>query len=790
MIVADNPYVGPRAFKRGERLYGREEEGVALTDLLISERIVLLYSPSGAGKSSLVEAAVATRLQDDGFHVLPTLRACDRPVDKIPDGANPFLLCLLLKLDEHLNPEAPTPLAELARIPLKDHLTSLEEKLSGGDASGFFDVLVIDQFEEILTQGAHSKQTADWRRQFFVELGDALKNPRRFALFSMREDFIAGLDPYINLIPTQFTNTYRLELLTREKAVHAIAEPARAVGVTFEADALDHLVKDLSRSCIQGPTGTEEHRGLYVEPVQLQIVCRRLWERLAETGALKDRRIEDAEVAKVVGEVDEALASYYEEHVREAASASGVEERAIRDWIAHELVGGSGIRNQVQQGPVSAGGNSLQAVAILQKAFLVRSERRYGADWYELAHDRLIRPIQRNNSSWAQTHLRPLQRRSGHWVKDLDDRLLLRGLELESELAWAKLNEALLTEDDRKLLAASQRAADLARRHRLRDAVVVAALVAAVLILGFQGHQERERIAAQTLSSTREWAKQVATVVDDRLRFARTFIEVEAQQDALRRLLRDPSSEERRAELQAYMEELRGRAEHFGFIHTVLVTDGSARVLAGAPKKTLEGVIGRSYPYREWFNGEGDVLNEKDKPREPRKQAGFSLAYKSTQKEGPMLIALATPVKTDEPGGDILGVLQGTIDLVMFNNWLVDVENVDGECPSRFSLLLNRDQLIRHPCPVGAGLPEDGYGKEPSVANLLRSGAASNFRDPLGSGVAYFAATSHFVKSDQWSALVLHNKARALPALRLTIFPVLLLAGVTAWVGYLLLREH
>jgi hypothetical protein len=790
MTVPGNPYVGPRAFEREERLYGREEEGVALTDLLISERIVLLYSPSGAGKSSLVEAGVATRLHGDGFHVLPTLRVCDRPVDRVPDGANPYLLCMLLKLDEHLNPEAPTPLEKLARVPLKDYLTSLEEKLSGGNTSGFFDVLLIDQFEEILTQGVHSRQTEDWRRQFFVELGDALKNPRRFALFSMREDFIAGLDPYLNLIPTQLTNTYRLELLTRDKAIQAIAEPARAVGVTFEAEALDHLVKDLSRSCIQGPTGTEEHRGIFVEPVQLQIVCRRLWDKLAETGALKDRRIEDPEVARVVGEVDEALASYYEEHVREAARASGVDERAIRDWIAHELIGSSGIRNQVQQGPVSAGGDSLLAVTVLQNAFLVRSERRYGADWFELAHDRLIRPIQRNNSSWSQTHLRPLQRRSGHWAKDLDDRLLLRGPELADEVAWAKLNDARLTEDDRKFLAASQRAADVARRRRWRDAVVVAALVAAVLILGFQGYQERDRIAAQALSSTREWAKQVATVVDDRLRFAKTFIEVEAQQEALKRMLRDPSSDERKADLQAYMEELRGRAEHFGFIHTVLVTDRHALVLAGAPKKTLEGVIGSSYPYREWFNGERDVLGEKDKAREPRQEAGFSLAYKSTQKDGPMLIALATPVRTEEPGGDVLGVLQGTIDLAMFNKWLLDVENMDGECPIRFSLLLNRDQLIRHPCPVGAPLPEDGYGTDPSVANLLRSGSASDFRDPLGSGVAYFAATSSFVRSDQWRALVLYNQERALPTLWLTIFPVLLLAGVTTWVGYLLLREH
>ena len=790
MNAPANPYVGPRAFRRGERLYGREQEGVALTDLLLSERIVLLYSPSGAGKSSLVEAAVATRLAGDGFHVLPTLRVCDRPVDKIPDGANPYLLSILLKLDEHLNPEQPTPLEELARVTLKDYLTALEEKLSRGDVGGFFDVLLIDQFEEILTQGVHNKQTVHWRRQFFVELGDALKNPRRFALFSMREDFIAGLDPFINSIPTRLTNTYRLELLTQEKAIQAIAEPAKTVGVTFETDALDHLVRDLSRSCIQGPAGPEEHRGLFVEPVQLQIVCCRLWEKLAERGALKDHRIEDREVAEVVGEVDEALASYYEEHVREAASASGVDERAIRDWIAHELIGTSGIRNQVQQGPVaSGGGDSLRALAVLQKAFLVRSERRYGADWYELAHDRLIRPIQRNNSSWAQTHLRPLQRRSEHWEKNPDDRLLLRNAELESELAWAKLNEARLTADDRKFLAASRRAADLARRRKWRDAMIVAALVAAVWVIGFQGYQERDRMAARTLSSTGEWAELVATVVDDKLRFAKSFLEAEAQQVELRQLLGDTDSADRAA-LQTYMEHLYGRTRPFGFVHTVLVTDTRAEVLAAAPKERMKIVIGRSYPYREWFNGEQDFLDEKEKLREPRGTLGLTLAYESTQEDKPMLIALATPVRTEDTGGDVLGVLQGTINLNKFNQWLADVETKDGECPIRFSLLLNRDQLIRHPCPGGAELPKDDYAGDPSVAKLLLSGAAENFRDPLASDRAYFAASSSFIENDQWRAVVLHNRARALPQLWLMIVPGLLLAGVTTWVGYLLLREH
>ena len=61
-----NPYPGPRSFQQGERLYGRERETAELLDLLIAERIVLLYSPSGAGKTSLVQAALIPELTARG----------------------------------------------------------------------------------------------------------------------------------------------------------------------------------------------------------------------------------------------------------------------------------------------------------------------------------------------------------------------------------------------------------------------------------------------------------------------------------------------------------------------------------------------------------------------------------------------------------------------------------------------------------------------------------------------------------------------------------------------------
>src|SRR5262245_30805097 len=65
-----NPFVGPRPFEAGERLYGRDHEVRKLLDLLLAERIVLLHSPSGAGKTSLIQAALIPALERVRFEVL------------------------------------------------------------------------------------------------------------------------------------------------------------------------------------------------------------------------------------------------------------------------------------------------------------------------------------------------------------------------------------------------------------------------------------------------------------------------------------------------------------------------------------------------------------------------------------------------------------------------------------------------------------------------------------------------------------------------------------------------
>ena len=145
-----NPYVGPRSFRVGEKMYGRQRESHQLTNLIVAERIVLLHSPSGAGKTSLIQAAVVPRLQNMKFHVMPTVRVNLDPSAAAQHGleCNRYVFSALLSLEEGLPDEKRLPSEKLASLSLAEYLDLRSEEKTDDR----IEVYIFDQFEEILTQ--------------------------------------------------------------------------------------------------------------------------------------------------------------------------------------------------------------------------------------------------------------------------------------------------------------------------------------------------------------------------------------------------------------------------------------------------------------------------------------------------------------------------------------------------------------------------------------------------------------------------------------------------------------
>src|SRR5687768_1029881 len=137
-----NPYVGPRPCTRedvesGRELFGRDWEGSELLDLLIGKRIVLLYSPSGAGKTSLIQAKLIPLLEKEQFAVLPVIRVGLAPFHVAGQVSNRscgnrYVFSALRSLDAQLPEEQQTSPTELANMKLE---TYLERWSAAGNAA-------------------------------------------------------------------------------------------------------------------------------------------------------------------------------------------------------------------------------------------------------------------------------------------------------------------------------------------------------------------------------------------------------------------------------------------------------------------------------------------------------------------------------------------------------------------------------------------------------------------------------------------------------------------------------
>jgi WD40 repeat protein len=348
-------------------------------------------------------------------------------------------------------------------LSLQEGLARAQQERGDEETEAFF--LVIDQFEEIFTLDPHRH---DERRDFFVQLHEALEaHPRVTLILAMREEYLAHLDPFLSYLPDRLRTRFRLDLLGPEAARQAIVEPAQQANVPFTASAARRLVDDLGR-------------GQPVDPVQLQVVCHRLWSRRPADAAA----IDDALVAGFA-DVDHALADYYAERVQSVARETGVDERAIRLWFERELITPQGFRGQALAGEAQK--LDARAVAALVDCHLVRAEARHGAVWYELAHDRLIQPVRDDNAEWLAQNERPIDRlaqRASLWQKEgKPKRLLLKGSALRQAEREAESHREEISSLVQDLLQSSRKGRS--RRRKLWIAGGFAGLLLVLLLVAF-----------------------------------------------------------------------------------------------------------------------------------------------------------------------------------------------------------------------------------------------------------------------------------------------------------------
>ncbi len=516
----DNPYVGPRTFTQAEsnRFFGREREARELFSLVISERLVLFYAQSGAGKSSLINARLTPQLREAGLAPLPISRVSGELPEGVADVENIFLFNLILSLDE--SDGDPKRFTHMSLYDFLTRLTSLDGQHYYYDDSADLTadaesedyqpspyVLIIDQFEEIFT--AHQTRWQE-REGFFRQLDQAMADdPMLWVVLTLREDYAALLDPYTHLLPGKMRARFYMQRMEYKAALEAIEKPAEQYGRPFASGVAQHLVDNLRQIRVQGPVLPEsraeaslsqEALGQFVEPVQLQVVCYQLWENLREQppGQITQQNLEE------MGDVDAALAQFYEQALIDVVNQTGVSEIELRNWFETQLITEADTRGTVYRGARQTGGIDNRAVDLLAGKYLLRSETRTGGAWYELVHDRFVEPILRANQEWRLTQ--PLIQMAQEWAdSDRAANKLLEGQPLQEALAakWQALGTLV-----KEFLTASQ-----AAQSRKEQALQQKELKQAQALAQEQQKRAEEQLQASASLRKRAWLMAGAGII-------------------------------------------------------------------------------------------------------------------------------------------------------------------------------------------------------------------------------------------------------------------------------------
>ncbi|GIK36172.1 MAG: hypothetical protein BroJett011_00050 [Chloroflexota bacterium] len=234
--------------------YGRSQAIEHMLDRMQRNPLTVLHAESGAGKTSLLQAGLASRLLSMG----------DLPLHLRPWNVNPALAvkrAILPNLDQ-------TP--GLAQASLHTFLHKVTQVL--GNNSYLY--LFLDQFEEFFTQLDETN-----RQEFVTQLAECLEDEslRVRWVLAMRKEYFGNLATFRPQIKNPFANDYLLRALNYAEATEVIVEPAKQRNVTYEPALIQKLLADLGTNA-DGSPGE-------VAPPHIQLVCSALFEQLQEQRA-------------------------------------------------------------------------------------------------------------------------------------------------------------------------------------------------------------------------------------------------------------------------------------------------------------------------------------------------------------------------------------------------------------------------------------------------------------------------------------------------------------------------
>ena len=493
-VNADNPWPGLLAFRETDEGYfqGRQSETEELLRLVLRERLTVLYSLSGLGKSSLLQAGLFPKLRPE--NVFPVYIRIDF------SGSRPDLVAQVLGMTAHQagirQIEAPQP--QIGET-LWEHFHRDANNFWNARNRPIMPLLVFDQFEEIFTLGCLDAGRSEATNALIEQLADLAEcrpparlkawldeNPEETKafnfgrhyykmLFGIREDFLADLETLRPRMPSLALHRLRLRRMNGE-AASLVVNQARHL---IDPDVGEKVVRFVAATSRPLPLAELE-----IEPALLSVVCRELNNHRRNLG---EPRIT---AHLLQGNQEQVLADLYEQSTSDLPPE-------VRSFIEDHLLTVSGYRDSVAlENALSIPGIARSSIDTLVERRLIRREDRGGSQRLELTHDLLIGVIRASRDGRHQREIAEKERAAMLQAQEEQQQALLRAKEEERrELELAQAREK------------QERARKDLRRLRITIAVFVVLTLAAVLTAAWA-------IIAQ---------KQAKAATDDAVRYLQEF---------------------------------------------------------------------------------------------------------------------------------------------------------------------------------------------------------------------------------------------------------------------------
>jgi|GEM_PF-1262335 len=455
--IRGDPYRYLESFTEADAgwFFGRKREVKRLALMLEKRPVIAVVGASGAGKTSLLRAGLLPQLRagNDNWDVL-ALTPGRRPFDALVDRVESVCAgcAAAVKRGGALTTSHPGRIGQL----LRRHARHTDSTC----------LIIVDQFEELFTQGADDEQ----RRAFataILSAADDVHAPVRL-IVSMREDFLTRLIEAPDLRDAVAGNMLPLGVPDEASLREAVCAPARRFGYNFEPTVIESILADVR-----------------TEPAPLpmvQFAVSQLWERRD----LDNRRI-GQELLDEVGGVAGVLATHAESLFH---GLSAQTEVPIARAMLLELVTEHGTKRRVarekllQTAPDRDAAEGL--LGVLVRGRLLTSLKEGDVEFVQLAHESLITRWTRLRG-WLRKDEDARRFRDGvreaaeRWhTNDCQPGLLWTGAMHDAAAQWRQRWPGRLTDVELAFLDAADSTS--ARTRQLKMALVIGAISVALLV--------------------------------------------------------------------------------------------------------------------------------------------------------------------------------------------------------------------------------------------------------------------------------------------------------------------